>query len=200
MPFLVSVVPRRTKMFSDTVRGRQPSCTQHCFSCRRGNYFLYNVWLSSFPPLTPFVAHFATRAPYLISVLLFLLFPLTCLRRRSRLLRLRVGNPPRARNVRLLCLLCVVYVATSATGRSFVQRSPTGRNCVCVCVSLCTIYKLKNGAAYVWFGLLRRRRIYHCFWTRRQRGRSRNVCRLKLALLMPHKIQHWIIRTRHVTC
>jgi hypothetical protein len=40
-------------------------------------------------------------------------------------------------NVRLLCLLCVVYVATSATGCLFVQRIPIGRNCVCVCVCVC---------------------------------------------------------------
>ena len=32
-------------------------------------------------------------------------------------------------------LLCVVYVAASATSRSLVQRSPTG--CVCVCVCVC---------------------------------------------------------------
>ena len=47
-------------------------------------------------------------------------------------------KPAEGINIRLLCLLCVVvYVATSATGRSFVRRSSTGRKCVCLCVCVC---------------------------------------------------------------
>ena len=62
-------------------------------------------------------------------------------------------KPAEGINIRLLCLLCVVvYMATSATERSFIRRSSTGRKCVClpvcvcvcVCVSLCMIYKLQK--------------------------------------------------------
>jgi hypothetical protein len=43
------------------------------------------------------------------------------------------SNPAAGLYIRLLCLLCVVQVAPSATCCSFVQRSLT----VCVCVSVC---------------------------------------------------------------
>ena len=36
-------------------------------------------------------------------------------------------------DIRFLCLLCVVYVAVSATGRVIVQRSPTEFVCLIMC-------------------------------------------------------------------
>jgi len=42
------------------------------------------------------------------------------------------SNPAEGMAVRLLWVVCVVYVAASATSWSLVQRSPT--LCVCVCV------------------------------------------------------------------
>jgi len=113
-------------------------------------------------------------------------------------------KPTEGMNVRLLCLLCVVHVATSATGRAFFQRSPTGRKrererereresvCVCVCVCVCAralashcvwSTNSKSGAPYTWIGLLCHRRKYQCFWTSRQRGSSRNVFRLTSSAL-----------------
>ena len=41
------------------------------------------------------------------------------------LLGLRVRIPPGDKDVSLLCVLCVVQVEVSASGRSLVQRSPT---------------------------------------------------------------------------
>ena len=46
------------------------------------------------------------------------------------------SNPAKDMDV-LLCLLCVVSVAVSATSLSFVQRCPTGGVCVCVFVCVC---------------------------------------------------------------
>ena len=47
------------------------------------------------------------------------------------------SNPAGGKDVRLMCLLCVVEVAASATGRSVVQRSSIIRVCVCVCARAC---------------------------------------------------------------
>ena len=44
------------------------------------------------------------------------------------------SNPAEGMEVRLLCLLCAVYVATSAITRS---GSPTFWMCMCVCLGLC---------------------------------------------------------------
>jgi hypothetical protein len=41
--------------------------------------------------------------------------------------------PNERKDVRLLCLLCVVYVATCATSGFLVETSPTGRVCLIVC-------------------------------------------------------------------
>ena len=51
--------------------------------------------------------------------------------------------------IRLLSLLCVVWVASSVTSWSPVQRSPNGYVCVCVC--LCVIKKLQNEAVCALF-------------------------------------------------
>ena len=47
------------------------------------------------------------------------------------------SNPAEGLDVRLVCLLCAVYVAASANARSLVQRSPTVCVCVCVCFIIC---------------------------------------------------------------
>jgi len=44
--------------------------------------------------------------------------------------RIAGSNPAEVMDIRFMCLFCVVWVAASATGRSFVQRSPTGYVCV----------------------------------------------------------------------
>ena len=42
-------------------------------------------------------------------------------------------------DIYLLCLLCVVLLAASAMGPSFVQRNRIECVCVCVCVYVCVI-------------------------------------------------------------
>ena len=46
------------------------------------------------------------------------------------------------RDVHLLCLLCVLYVATSAMAQLLVQNSPTG----CVCLTVCDVETIKQTA------------------------------------------------------
>jgi len=48
-------------------------------------------------------------------------------------LKLKKIIPAPKVNVRLLCLLCAMYVGASATSQSLIQRSPTGCDLVCVC-------------------------------------------------------------------
>jgi hypothetical protein len=43
------------------------------------------------------------------------------------------SKPADVIDVRLLCLLCAMYVVASATSRSLIQRSPTGYVCLSVC-------------------------------------------------------------------
>ena len=53
----------------------------------------------------------------------------------ARLLRFASLSPDEGINVRLMCLLYFVYVASEALRWSVVQRIPTA--CVCVCVCMC---------------------------------------------------------------
>jgi hypothetical protein len=57
------------------------------------------------------------------------------------------SNPAAELYIRLLCLLCVVWVAASSTCCSFVQRSLTVclrvRVCVCLCLILCNLETLR---------------------------------------------------------
>jgi hypothetical protein len=45
------------------------------------------------------------------------------------------SNPADAIEVRLLCLLYVMYIVASVTSRSLIQRSPNG----CMCLSVCDL-------------------------------------------------------------
>ena len=60
---------------------------------------------------------------------------------RSRFVRLiseiAGSNPAEGMDVRLLCLLCAVYVVASAKTQSLIQKSPTVCVCVCVCMCVC---------------------------------------------------------------
>ena len=68
------------------------------------------------------------------------------------------SNPAEGLDVCLLCLLCVGWVASSATGCSLAQKE-SYRLCVCVCVCVLPL-KLNNEAAYVRFGLIRHIKIH----------------------------------------
>ena len=70
------------------------------------------------------------------------------------LLELLVRIPLRAWMLRLLCLLCVLFIAVSATGWWLVQRSPTGRVSVCEWIG-----NLKNETDRAPVGLLDHRKI-----------------------------------------
>ena len=63
-----------------------------------------------------------------------------------------ISKPAEIMDIRLWCLLCVVWVAVCATGWSMVQRSLKG--CVCVCVPNCVWSRnLNNEVAWAKFGL-----------------------------------------------
>jgi hypothetical protein len=54
-----------------------------------------------------------------------------CGLRRSSAAENASSNPAESIEVRLLCLLCVVKVAASATSRSLIQSRPTESTCLC---------------------------------------------------------------------
>ena len=73
------------------------------------------------------------------------------------------SNPAEGMNVRLLCLLCVLYVAVSLKSLSFIQKSSTLCVCVCVCVCVFFFYKAQNrgGLAPISFVVPQKQKVLH---------------------------------------
>jgi len=97
------------------------------YSCRRGNNFLYNVCFFESCTSYSICGYFCNTRTLYYFCATFLAVSIDAFKAQISTAPTAGWKPAEGINVRLLCLLRVMHVATSVTGRVFVQRSPTER-------------------------------------------------------------------------